>query len=558
MEQEKILMEKIIKYGMSSSTELSEFIISSTYLYLINKSMIETYGEYDLKKIAKEIEMRNSKESVDKYYKYLNTLSIDEIRNIIYLILCGKNRHSNFYCEYSNNKLSELIIKLLRIDGSGHIVFDMGSGVGSFLANVYKYSINNEFVLKGLFGVELNAAKAYLSNMALQIITCNEVRPFVECANALERIKHPYTLGYVFPSFGVKFPGIEKIINSMYENIKFSNRNTAEWIFIDKLLREKPYRAAALTTTKALYNDADKEYRNRIIEDGYLEGIIELPAGALEFTGLKTCILVFSANNKTIKFIDASNVLDNSAKRFNKVEIPVEKILSMYNSKYVEYKTLKEAAECNNLVPSNALIKMQKPINAIKLSSKASIFTGSQYTVRNFEEMFTEKNTGYKILTSSDIVDGIVNWNGLQNIDYKDTKFDKFAIQKNDIIVTSKSSKVKTVVVDIEPKEKILVTGGMIIVRPDINKLNPTYLKIYLDSKQGQLALKSIQKGTVIITLNSKDLSNILIPDVNIDKQREKAELYNNKLSTLLAYKKEIIKIENSLANFYFDEFEGK
>ena len=170
--------------------------------------------------------------------------------------------------------------------------------------------------------------------------------------------------------------------------------------------------------------------------------------------------------------------------------------------------------------------------------------------------MVSDKITGYKILTSSDIEDGFVNWKELQNIDYKGTKFDKFAVQKNDVIVTSKSSKVKTVVVDIEPKEKILVTGGMIIVRPDVEKLDPTFLKIYLDSKQGQLALKSIQKGTVIITLNSKDLSNILIPDIDIKKQREKSELYNNKLSTLLAYKREIAKIENNLSNFYFDEFE--
>lgn len=559
MKQERILIENVLKYGINgATTEVAEFIISNTYYYLASKKMIETYGEYDLIKIALEINEHNSKESIDSYFKYLDTLSIEDIREIIYMVLSGKTRYTRFFNEYSNNKLSELAIKLLSVDGAGHIVLDLGSGTGNFLANTYKYSIDNGFILKELIGIELNVTQVYLSNMAMQIIRCNEVHPFIKCANALDGINNPYTLAYTFPPFGMRFTGNEKIINTKYEDIKFSNRNTTEWIFIDKLLKGKPNRAIALTTAKALYNDADKEYRNRVIKDGLLEGIIELPVGALEFTGLKVCILVFSNGNKTVKLIDASGVIDNSTKRFIRVELPVDKILDMYKTETAETKTIEEAIECNNLVPSNALIKIKKPLNGILLSSKAEVFTGSQYTVKNFEEMFSNYNTGYKILTSSDIEDGLVNWNSLQNIDYKDTKFDKFAIRKNDVIVTSKSSKVKILVVDIDPKEKILVTGGMIIVRPDIDKLDPTFLKIYLDSKQGQLVLKSIQKGTTIITLNSKDLSNILIPDIDIKKQRKKAELYNNKLSTLLAYKKEINKIENDLSNFYFDEFEGE
>ncbi len=53
---------------------------------------------------------------------------------------------------------------------------------------------------------------------------------------------------------------------------------------------------------------------------------------------------------------------------------------------------------------------------------------------------------------------------------FKNRKFDKFAVKFGDVIVTSKSSKIKTVVIDIEPKEKILVTGGMLIVRPQSDK----------------------------------------------------------------------------------------
>ena len=148
----------------------------------------------------------------------------------------------------------------------------------------------------------------------------------------------------------------------------------------------------------------------------------------------------------------------------------------------------------------------------------------------------------------------MVRWESLRSIDMKDNKFDKFAVQYGDVVVTSKSSKVKTVVVDIEPKEKILVTGGMLIVRPQLDKLNPTYLKMFLDSDLGQSALKSIQKGTIIVTVTASGLSTIEIPMIDINKQQEKAERYNEKLSTLAAYKKEIERIENSLKNLFEEE----
>ena len=155
---------------------------------------------------------------------------------------------------------------------------------------------------------------------------------------------------------------------------------------------------------------------------------------------------------------------------------------------------------------------------------------------------------------SSDIENEMIRWEELHYIDMKDDKFDKFAIQYGDVVVTSKSSKVKTAVVDIVPEEKILVTGGMLIVRPDQNKLNSTYLKMFLDSERGQAALKRVQKGSIVVTVTAKSLSSIEIPMINIEKQTKKATRYNEKLSTLAAYKQEIERIKASLKTLFEEE----
>ena len=50
--------------------------------------------------------------------------------------------------QYSNNKLCELVINLLKINSSDNVVLDLGSGTGNFLANVNKYMIKKGILLK--------------------------------------------------------------------------------------------------------------------------------------------------------------------------------------------------------------------------------------------------------------------------------------------------------------------------------------------------------------------------------------------------------------------------
>ena len=79
---------------------------------------------------------------------------------------------------------------------------------------------------------------------------------------------------------------------------------------------------------------------------------------------------------------------------------------------------------------------------------------------------------------------------------------------------------------------------------------------MFLDSKDGQAAIKSIQKGVSIVTLNASGLETIEIPLIDIKKQGSKADRYNIELSTLIAYKNEIKRIENSLENILSDNEE--
>ena len=551
-----IKVESIIR-GEGLDDQSSNLVISNAYVYACNNNLI--YFKNDvLLRIACGMNEHISVEVVDKLNDLFNEIGLEGIRTLIYDLLSGKGYGPRTFIESSNNYLSELANDLLEVN-SGDIVMDFGSGTGNFLANVYKKAQKRKLVLKDLFGIEINVEQAHISQMALSVLSDGSVNPNIIIGNASEKVNYPYTKAYVFPPLGMR-----KLLNEdfrksfLFEDIYLSNKNSIEWLFIDNMLSGLlGKKAVALVTGKALFNDSDIEYRNKLISSGWLEGIIELPAGSLSFTGIKVYMLVFSRNNKEVKFIDSSNLISADNKRYVNLELPIRIIKEMYYSNEVKTKPIEELIDVPNLCPSTIMLDVKKLENGVKLKELADVFIGNQYTLGVFESkgLISDKKTGYRILTSSDIENGMVRWESLRSVDMKDGKFDKFAVQFGDVVVTSKSSKIKTVVVDIKPNEKILVTGGMLIIRPQLDKLNPTYLKMFLDSKMGQSALKSIQKGNIIVTFTASGLSTIHIPMIDIEKQQEKAERYNQMLSTLATYKQEIERIENSL-NHIFEEDE--
>lgn len=558
MESKKYMELKSFVRKKLPDVRYTEVLISNIFL-----SMKEEIGadKAVLIKIARDMNRLIDFNILKNLEMILNEFSIEERRELVLDILSGKFEVLTKY-DYSSDSMCELAIKLLNIDGSGHMVRDFGSGYGNFLAQVYKYTLDNDFILKDLLGVELDSNSAYASLMALYCLKDNEVEPDIIIGDIIrDDLNLVCTRGYVFPPFGLKMINKdEKIISKVCDYV-FTSRNSVEWIFVDRMIANS-MKGIAFVPMKLLYNSADIEYRNKLIENGLLEGIIELPGGTITFSSAKVCALLFSKDNTKVKILDESNILGKAPSRFNQVKLPVDDIISDYNAKDIMMLDGEELMQLTNISPSSILVLKEKESREIdiekigvRLADYAEIFVGSQYTSKNFESMFTNEKSGYRILTSSDINDGKVEWDKLQSIDYKDTKFDKYAVRKNDIVITSKSSKFKTVVVDIEPSDKILVTGGMIIVRPYVDKLNSTYLKIFLDSPNGERTIKAIQKGATIVTINVKDLSEIKVPMIDIVKQEKMALEYNQKLEQINMYKKEIEKISNELKEFFVESF---
>lgn len=536
--------------------QVTEFIVSFLYDYG-NENDFFGGASTELLNIADETIKRIPKDIIYDLKEYFDQLSKEEIKTTLMDTLLFDDK----FIDKTSKDLGDLSCKLLELM-EDDVLFDLGSGRGSFLSIASDYANKSNINVKELAGIEINLNHLSISRMIMEILLEDRTTVYnINYANILsDSPLITYNKGYVYPPLGMRFIGSDPYFKTIFSEIILTAKNSFELVFIDKLLtnlKGENKRGVALVTGRTLFNVADREYREALANSGLLEGIIELPQNILENTSIKLFLLVFSTNNSQVRLLDASNVVttldkNNQSNTFSNI------IFKMYQSDSVSKKSLKEMKELQNWMPSNALLSIEKPKNGIKLEEVAEVFTGSQYTISKFKDRFVDKDTKYKILTSSDINDGLVDWRNLQNIEVKDTKLDKFSIKYNDLIITSKSSKIKMAVVDFTPTDHIIVTGGMIIVRPDYTRLNPTYLKIYLESEQGQNVLRSIQKGITIITINANSLKGIIVPLINIQNQQKMARKYNDKLSSLLAFKNEIEKIENDLNNFYYEEMGEK
>ena len=535
--------------------DYTQTFIEDVYSILVDSKVIQN-SKIDLKS-------RDLKSVPETLHNALVNLSADELKQIVREVVYQSSFRKYEACEQTTPQLNELTYHLLELDKSGNNeVLDLCSANGTFIARVLDSDASSH-VQKAIYANEINYKFAYIAKLVSDIFGNGSTKVDISNKDIFkENLDVKFDKARIFTPLGIRVFMDEETSTCMFDDVPFRNIANSEWAFIDKALSYKKdnFRAVAMVLGKNLWENQTSLYRKRIIESGYLEGIIELPTKVLPCTGVQLYLLVLSNDNKEVKFLDASSLTVKNKNRFSErekvVTLDIGSILDAYFD-CKNTKTIDETLELKNLTPSLVNVKKREIKNGVILSELAEVFTGNQYTSKNFEGMISEDETGYSILRSNDIEDYIINLNNLIHINYDDTKFDKYCIKYGDVIVTSKSSKVKVGVVDFEPKEKIIVTGGMIIVRPDVTKLNSSYLKVFLDSELGQQSIKAIQKGTVIISLNSRDLSEIKIPFVEMGKQEFIANQYQRKVSSLLALRNEASEIEKEILSL-FDEAEGE
>ena len=126
-----------------------------------------------------------------------------------------------------------------------------------------------------------------------------------------------------------------------------------------------------------------------------------------------------------------------------------------------------------------------------------------------------------KMVRITDIQNGKVQWNTVPFCEISDTDIQVYQLRKNDILFARTGGTVgKSFLVDEEP-ENAVFAGYLIRTQYDDKKLNPKYMKMFMES---QIYWEQLKNGTIATAqpnCNGQTLSKMILPLPPLEEQQE-------------------------------------
>lgn len=262
---------------------------------------------------------------------------------------------------YTPQEVSELLARITVVGKSEvNKVYDPACGSGSLLLQFSKI-LGKENVRKGFFGQEINITTYNLCRINMFLHDIDYDKFDIACADTLTDPQHwddePFEAIVSNPPYSIRWEGNDNPL--LINDPRFSPagvlapKSKADLAFIMHSLSWLATNgtAAIVCFPGILYRSgAEKKIRKYLIDNNFIDCIIQLPDNLFFGTSIATCIMVLKkskSENKTL-FIDASNECIKVTNSNKLTEDNIDKILSIYAER-------KEGAYISRLVPNNEI-----------------------------------------------------------------------------------------------------------------------------------------------------------------------------------------------------------
>ena len=440
-------------------------------------------------------------------------VSDEDIKNYITDKIAERNERVGYVHGVQNqpDTLNILNACLLDIKATDSVV-DFGTGFASFpiyVANNYKY--------KKLEGIEIDSKTrlyasllAYLSGFDITI-TLGDVLKLSD--------SEKYNKIHAFPD-----------LNSETVNP-----------FLDKIceLISDDGRAVVFLAQGFLFNEVrgHKEERQKLIDGGFLEAVIELPVGVLQpFAGVNTCLLVLSKNNKSLRMVDASDFHEKTRRGVSSLTAEAaEEIVKFMRQDSDKSRTLDyEVIKANDYCLGSRLYFLEEKIslpvadNYVKLSDllEDKFMRGAQIKASELEKLESEEDTGIFYASAKDIQDNQLS-KELKHLKSLDDNLEGIVLKEEDILlVMAITGSLKVACVEKLEGRKIIPASNIYIIRLDRSKILPTYFKMLLETEQAMKNFDAFSSGTGIRSISVEYLNKLQIPLPPLEVQNKMVTKY--------------------------------
>ncbi len=346
----------------------------------IEGSAVGTKSEDDLKGLFDDLDVNNKKlgNTVDERNKKLVKL-LDKIGNLqlgeifessidtfgdayeylmtMYASSAGKSGGEFF----TPQEVSELLARIT-VEGKTEVnkVYDPACGSGSLLLKFAKI-LGRDKVRQGFFGQEINLTTYNLCRINMFLHDINYEKFDIALGDTLTNPQHwddePFEAIVSNPPYSIHWAGDSDPL--LINDPRFSPagvlapKSAADMAFIMHSLSWLATNgtAAIVCFPGILYRGgAERKIRKYLIENNYVDTIIQLPPNLFFGTSIATCIMVFKKSKKENEtlFIDASKEFIKVSKNNKLTEENISKILDAFSSR-------KDTEYFSKLVPNSAI-----------------------------------------------------------------------------------------------------------------------------------------------------------------------------------------------------------
>ena len=500
---------------------------------------------------------------------------------------------SSNYLDYNDKKVifegsTKLYLNLLDIKNNDKILIleDKDLDSSFLIESSFKNSNITIYSNKKSSDIDISLIPEVYNNIELELLTDERGRPKSNFEYLKARVEQKEKLDKILlaPSLTFEYSknDEEKYRNMIQNNFNFQNeileKTSLEWLFNLLTINHLKDDGRALSVVKinTLSNPKNKNIRKYFIENGYIESIILLPENILIGSSVSLALIVFSKGNKKIRFVDASNFYTKERRKKGDRLNPTKKILeennirdifkflnSDDNSEISISKGIEEFSENDynldvieniEVIPEFENSKKIKELIDKKIIK--DIIRGSQISLDELKDLRSHEETPYIYLTLSNINDGFIEYENIEDYLKKiPEKQEKFCI-KNNVFLISKigNPPYKFVVAQIPENRKIIASGNFAIIEVNEKKLNPWYLAAFFMTDIGVKVLKKAYIGVNFSSLSIKKLEEIAIPVPSIEEQNRIAQRYIDAITEIKNMKKDLKDKIQAVKEVFFEK----
>ena len=522
----------------------------------ISMESIDRYFETSNESVDRELFLNNSLRDVWPRIRELQIqFSTEELKNFI-LFYEAAGTKSGPEEPQTPKGIIMLAKELLEIR-PGDRVADFCTGRGGFIRDCFLDEPNAVY-----YGNDLNATVKETAAIRADILGGKIT---IEQGNILDLDENQkFDVAFANYPFGLRVRDQLRMANSnadyVWKKPEFTKAVYMDWAFNAAVFNSisGSRRAVCIMSNGSTWNTLDRPARKWFVENGFVEAVIALPERIFEHTSIGTTMIVLSRNHADVMMVDARELCEKG-RRSNSITKPfVEEIIQCCkeetaHSKRVSCEEL--AANDYGLNPDRYMYEKVTIKNGVPFDSIIKNITrGAQITANDLDRMVSNVPTDIQYLMLSNIQDGIID-DELPYLSSLDRKQEKYCLRNNNLILSKNGTPFKVAVAEVPEGEKILANGNLYIIELDTEKVDPYYIKAFLESDKGVASLSSIVVGAVIPNIGIEQLKKIMVPCPPIEEQHAIVEKYRIAVDEVKLLRRRLNKAVSSLKHV-FDEGE--